>query len=66
MEYKLIADTNSIKLSEQVTTALNDGWTLHGDTFTRAGFYEERERGEGRPSEFNYRPLFCQAVVKNS
>lgn len=64
MEFKLIADTNSTKFSEQVSLHLSEGWELYGVTFTRDGFYEERERGEGHRGEFNYRPLFCQAVIK--
>lgn len=64
MEYKLIADTNSTKFNEQVSVALSDGYNLYGQPFTRDGFYEERERSEGQRGEFNYRPLFCQAVVK--
>lgn len=65
MEYKLIADSNSTKLSEQVTQALEEGFELYGQPFTRDGFYEERSRGESR-GEFNYRPLFCQVVVKGA
>lgn len=65
MEYKLIADTNSTKFSEQVNKALEDGFELYGESFTRDGFYEERGRQDGERGEFNYRPLFCQAVVRN-
>lgn len=64
MEYRLIADSNSTKFSEQISKALSEGFELYGEPFTRDGFYEERARGESR-GEFNYRPLFCQAVVKN-
>lgn len=63
MEYKLIADTNSTKFAEQINAAIADGFELYGQPFTRDGFYEERDK-DGQRGEFNYRPLFAQALVR--
>jgi hypothetical protein len=63
MEYKLIADANSTKFAEQITAALSEGFELYGQPFTRDGFYEERDR-DGQRSEFNYRPMWAQALIR--
>jgi hypothetical protein len=64
MKFELVADTNSIKFTEKVNELLTNGWSLHGNTFTRDGFYEERDGVDSRSVQVNYRPLFCQALTK--
>jgi hypothetical protein len=64
MKFELIADTNSTKFTEKINSLLSDGWNLHGPTFTRSGFYEERDSADGSQVQVNHRPLFCQALTK--
>ena len=41
IEYKLLAFSNNEKLSQEVTTLLNNGWKLYGNPTQREGSYSQ-------------------------